>query len=239
LALITPLVTAWLVLLLMYSLLPNTHVSARMAALGSFVGAVLWVAAIQLFSIYVQRAAISTLYGALGLLPLSLFWMWINWMIILFGLELTYALQMMREGRFRHGYEQARDEVVIDRMLLLPLATRVAVAFREGEAATVESLSRDLFLPDRAVTRMMRALREAGLIHEVASRRREGFTLARPADKIMASEVLAASESLLPSMDVEVGHQAWTLVDRLNQCMSERTGKTTLADLAQADPATS
>ena len=62
----------WLVLWLMYMLLPNTRVSVRMSAVGSFVAALLWVIALQLFTVYVQRAAITTLYGALALLPLFL-----------------------------------------------------------------------------------------------------------------------------------------------------------------------
>lgn len=235
LAVISPLVTAWLVLLLMYSLLPNTRVSLRMASAGSFVAAALWVLAIELFSIYVQRAAISTLYGALALLPLSLFWMWITWLIILFGLELTYALQSMREGRFRDEFQQPRDEVVIDRTLLLPLATRVAASFQRGELATLTDLSRDVFLPERAVERMMSALKRAGLVHQVADHDGDGFTLARPADDIRASEVLAASEALLPGTHIRAGERAWTLVDRLNRCLEERASDTTLAELSQAE----
>jgi len=229
-----PFLASWLVLWLIYVLLPNTRVRRRLAAVGSFVAALLWVAGLHLFSVYVRRAAVTTLYGALGLLPLFLFWMWITWLIVLFGLELTYTLQAMREGRFRHGYSGARGEVLIDRTLLLPLASEIAAHFERGETASLADLSRELVLPERAVERMLRPLIGGGLVHEVQGKAGTGYSLARPASEITAGEVLAASEALLPEAGAaRRDGVVWQLMERIHRDLADRTGAVSLAELGR------
>jgi YihY family inner membrane protein len=230
-AVAAPLVTTWLVLWLLYSLLPNTHVSVRLAAVGSAVSAVLWAAGVQLFTIYVQRAAVSTLYGALGLLPLALFWMWLTWLIVLFGLELTYSLQSMRDGRFRYGYHRERAQTMVDRTLLLPLAARIAQRFAEGKLATIGDLSETMRIPERTIENMIDVLEDAKIVYRVQDGRMTGYTLSQPAEEISAAQVLAASEELLPSMEgTPLGH-VWEFVDQLQKDLKETTRSTSLAQL--------
>ena len=66
------------------------------AAVGSFVAAILLVVSHELFSAFATRGAITSIYGSLALLPLFLMWLWLMWLIILFGLELTYTLQSLK-----------------------------------------------------------------------------------------------------------------------------------------------
>ena len=93
LGVVAPMLTTWVVFYVMYMLIPNTHVKLRAAAIGSFLAAVGWVALLELFSFYVGIYAGTSLYGALAVLPLGLMWIWLNWLIVLFGLEVSYALQ--------------------------------------------------------------------------------------------------------------------------------------------------
>ena len=86
----------WAVLLVAYSLLPNTWVDPRAAAAGAFVSAILLVAGKQLLSAYISNAfAISQLYGSLGLVPLFMFWVYLMWLIVLFGIEVSATLQSL------------------------------------------------------------------------------------------------------------------------------------------------
>ncbi len=230
---VSPVLTTWLFLNIMYTLLPNTHVSKRMASVGSFVAALLWLAALQLFTVYVQRAAVTTLYGALGLLPLTLFWVWLTWCIVLFGLELSYALQAMRDGLLKHRFGREGEQIVVDRTVLLPMATLVARRFAEGRLASGEDLSRTASLPVRAIRRMMLPLQDAGLIYKVKTRRGRGYTLARPAHEIGAAQVLAATKALVPPQTRGEG-PAWLAVQNLEKRMVDELGDRTLADLLVA-----
>ena len=231
LAVIAPVISVWLVLVFVYKFLPNTDVRLKPVAMGAGVAAVLWWIGAQGFTLYVKRAAISTLYGAMGLLPLFLLWLWITWIIVLFGLELGYALQAMREGRFEWRRFYEGDLIIIDRTLVLPLATRIAECFRAGEIANVSMLTQSLRLPPSAILRLLRVLRNEGLVHEVQEGRRHGYALARPAAEISAAEVLAAGERLMPLEGAAGSREAWKIVNDLYSGLQGEVHDRTLEDL--------
>ena len=90
-------------LVLLYKLMPNTQVRWRPALWGAFVAAGLAEASKWGFGLYVSQALpYLKLYGAIGLVPLFLFWLYLGWLIILFGLELAYTLQAMKGRVFEH-----------------------------------------------------------------------------------------------------------------------------------------
>ena len=75
---------------LVYKLVPHRHVPWRHAVVGSFVAAVLFEAAKELFAVYVKHATTySLVYGAFAAVPLFLVWLELSWMVVLFGAELT------------------------------------------------------------------------------------------------------------------------------------------------------
>ncbi len=237
LAIVVPLLTIWIVFFFLYVSLPNTRVQWNAAMIGASVASVLWWLGEQLFSLYVRRTAISTLYGALGLLPLFLLWLWITWLIVLFGLELAYALQAMREGRFAWRSFFEGDLIVIDRTLVLPLATRIAECFHQGQLATVGVLSRSLRLPPSAVLRLLRPLMKASLVHEVHEGARSGYALSRPADQITACEVLELSRTAMPLEGAEGSTRPWEVVNELYAELQKSVAEVSLEDLSAAQPA--
>ena len=94
---------SFVLLALLYKLLPNTLVRWRPALIGALVAATLWHVSKWGFGLYVSRALpYLKLYGAIGLIPLFLFWLYLNWLIVLFGMELAFTLQAMRGRAFDH-----------------------------------------------------------------------------------------------------------------------------------------
>ena len=97
--------TRWLVpylfsvagFLLLYFVLPNTRVNFGAALWGAAVAALIWTGAKNLFSLYVTYIPQTTVYGVMGLIPLGVFWIWVTWLIVLFGLNLTYATQHLKK----------------------------------------------------------------------------------------------------------------------------------------------
>ena len=60
------------------------------------------------FGLYVSQALpYLKLYGAIGLMPLFLFWLYLSWLIVLFGLEIAFTLQAMK-GRVFEREEPRR-----------------------------------------------------------------------------------------------------------------------------------
>ncbi|MAE61697.1 MAG: hypothetical protein CMJ49_10125 [Planctomycetaceae bacterium] len=228
-----PFLTSWLVLYLMYVLLPNTKVSMRAAAVGSFVAAVVWVIGAELFGYYVESAvAVRNLYGSLGLLPLFLLWLWLSWLALLFGLELTYTLQAMKGQKFKHA-QHAQAENLVDATWMIPVAAQVAAAFERGAVCTIEQISKQTDLAHRTVQRMVDALEGAGLVHQVDQGEGSGYTPARPSEQITVDEILGVAKGLLPGAAQDDGDPAWDLVKQIGDAAAGRTETMTLADLAK------
>jgi membrane protein len=165
--------------------------------------------------------------------PLFLFWLWLTWLIVLFGLELTYALHTMQQGRFAHARQEDADDLLLDRTLLLPVITRVALAFRRARLCYVHELGRELLLPEAGVRRLLAQLEQAGFVHRVEDRREVGYTLAMPAADIDAAQVLSRAGALAAPAFVRHATPFASLVERLDRGVQRELGTTTVADLCQ------
>jgi membrane protein len=78
---------------LLYFSLPNCKVPKSSAAIGALVATVLFEIARYGFAIYVTTFTNYRLvYGALAVLPTFLAWLYITWLVILFGVVISYIL---------------------------------------------------------------------------------------------------------------------------------------------------
>ncbi|MFM1852607.1 MAG: hypothetical protein RIS54_2291 [Verrucomicrobiota bacterium] len=87
------------ILTLFYRYIPNTHVYWRAAFIGAVIVALLLLANNFLALIYVRRVVITrSLYGSLGIMPILMFGLYIFWLYVLIGGQISYAVQ---NARFR------------------------------------------------------------------------------------------------------------------------------------------
>lgn len=230
----TALGATWFLLVFLYSLMPNTKVRLRSAMLGGIVAAVLWELAKYGFGLYVRKAVpYAEIYGVLGLIPLFLFWVYITWLIILFGLELTFTHQAMGVRRFKHDAERKEQEVWLSPSWLLPVAARIAKSFEAGQPCEAQAISKETGLPERAVVKMLAALEQGGVIHQVASGElHEGVSLSKPASSIPATAIFDAAHKLLPDRAKHADREkAWRVVEQLRVNDRQQLEGKTLADL--------
>lgn len=99
---VLPLVCSIAAFTLIYATVPNTRVPMKHALAGGVFAAVLFEAAKQLFSIYVGLfPSYELIYGAFAAVPLFLLWVYLCWLIILFGAELACSLSIRRPKKRR------------------------------------------------------------------------------------------------------------------------------------------
>ncbi len=221
---------SWVLLFLLYALMPNTQVSLRYAAIGSLVGSLLWEGAKFGFQIYVAKAVpYSAIYGSIGLIPLFLFWIYVTWLIVLFGLTLTYTLQSLGGGSLRRMEHREGTLYSGDPDWMLPIMCEVAHAFELGTALGTQELADRLALSSRIVHDMTHKLVDAELIHRVniGVGEEEGLTLSRPAEKIRIDEILSLAHRVRPTSN----HPAWKTLANLKQAEREAAEGKTLADV--------
>ncbi len=87
---------------LLFATVPNAHVPMRHALLGGLFVAILLEAAKMLFGLYVRLfPGYQLIYGAFATVPLFLLWIYLSWLIILFGTQLVCNLGVPQHWRKR------------------------------------------------------------------------------------------------------------------------------------------
>lgn len=232
------LLASWLLLFLTYTLVPNARISPRAAVVGSLVAAILWEAGKLCFHLYVTIAVpYSALYGTLGLIPLFLVWVQSTWMIVLFGLELTYTLQLLQSGNFdQTRTEEHRRLNLCDPTAVVPVMSLIAAAFARGKRVEAADLALSLGVPVTSLAPVLAGLEREGLITRVAGTTPaagEALALAMPAEQIPVRRLLEVSRSLsalhAPPADSPLGK--WNA--RLAEAQAQAADGTTLAQVIE------
>jgi len=123
----------WLIFTAAYKAVPNTRVHMRSARTGALVAAVLWELAKGGLSAFVgsvmsKQAAV---YGSLAVVPVFMLWVYVTWLIVLFGLQIARIIQTVgSEGALRMS--AAMDE----RPVLVSPASAIVLMRDIGEVAT-------------------------------------------------------------------------------------------------------
>jgi membrane protein len=189
-----PFATIWVLLVVLYKFLPHTRVRLSSSAWGAFLATVLLSCARPLFTIYVVRAVrYERIYGSLGAVPVFLLWVWLLWMIVLFGAEVAFTSQHMGLLRYRDKLQRL-SSFFIDGRLAARVMMYVAREFwQSGEPISADQLAEILEVaPEEAVDAARRLVR-LGLLTPVGDGTEE-FHPARDLSKLELSEVLSIAD---------------------------------------------
>ena len=151
--------------LALYYLVPKAPVRLASAIFGAAIGALAFGGAKELFAVYIARfASYEALYGALAGVPLFLFWLYLAWMIVLFGGECCYQAQYLPlTGK---GWKRSLLSIGDGRLLLsMQALLQVTRAFRCGEKLPNDwELAESLGCSSTVLKPALTALERAGLI---------------------------------------------------------------------------
>jgi membrane protein len=223
----------WIVMFAVYALFPNTRVRLRPAMAGALVAAILLEVGKRTMGMYLQNAlSLSQLYGSLGLIPLFMFWVYLMWLAVLFGLQVSSTLQHLH-GRQLAELESRRCEAMfIEPAVITVLMKRVAARFAMGRETSVDDLAETTGLTPQVVERIVDPLAAGPWLHRVAGR--DGVVaLSQPPERILIRELLEFAFGLAGRLNG--GDSASTLMRRLRQVQQELTEDMHLGTLLQAD----
>ncbi|MEG1401122.1 YihY/virulence factor BrkB family protein [Bacteroides sp.] len=164
-----PFVLTWAMFTGLYVYMPNTKVKLKHALISALVAGTAYQAFQFLYissQLWVSRY--NAIYGSFAALPMFLLWLQISWTICLFGAQLTYAGQNIRNFSFDKDTQNIsrryRDFIAI---LIMSL---IAKRFENNEQPyTAEELSEEHQIPIRLTNQTLYQLQEVDLIHEVAT----------------------------------------------------------------------
>jgi len=179
----------WIAFLGLYFLVPKAPVRFVNACFGGFVAAILFNLAKAGFGLYLRDfATYSTLYKSIAAVPVSLVWLYLSWIILLFGAEISYQCQYL--PRVGSLFKQSVLSVGDARMML----AIQSLVFIERAFAAGRALPSDIELAERlgcstvVLKPTIDALEKAGIVARGDSREMP-VTLLRSAERISLAEV--------------------------------------------------
>jgi membrane protein len=226
----------WVAFTFLYLFFPNTRVRPGCAAIGGLAAAV----ALQLgqwgyVKFQVGAANYHAIYGALAAAPILLTWLYVAWIIVLFGAELTAAAQtpdaLVAIDEGAPGFTRAAA-----------LAILIRAARRMGGSAaacrsTLAEIAADLGVGEQALRPLVERLKRGGILVEAAGANDGNppeILLARNSSAITVAQALAPLNP--PPADDERLAAALAGIEAAERSF---TGRITLEELANGscDPA--
>ncbi len=153
---------------LLYYVLPNTKVNVKAAIWGAVVAALVWVLAKSVFRFSITELELyQTVYGAMALIPMTVLWIYITWLIVLFGLQLTFTTQHLKnlDAAEIAAAKESAEYFIANDLTLINIVREIATAFEDGQAPVApEVICSKLDLPGEFGEKILDHLVNCGLV---------------------------------------------------------------------------
>ena len=192
----------------LYVFVPNTRVRMRPALIGGLTAGVLWAASGAVFTkIVAASTQMVAIYAGFAIFLAALIWIYLSWLILLIGAQLSFYVQNPRY--LRVGQTPVRLTSALRERLAFTVMLLIARKFVAGQAPWRQrALAEHLEIPGSALAIVVNSLEKAGLV------------------------TLNEEEDLLPARDLE----GIALQDILNAVRDERQYATWLLWRARTEP---
>lgn len=110
-----PYLIIWSLFFLIYKISANVEISNRAAGISSFAVSLTWyLAKIGFISYVLQNKTYATIYGSFSTLIFFFLWVYLSWIIFIYGLKLCYTIEKVaQEAEIEEEYE-VKEELVED-----------------------------------------------------------------------------------------------------------------------------
>lgn len=138
LQLLIPFTSSFLAFTLIYWAVPNCNVPLKHAAIGGSVVALFFEIGQEIFAeVTTLFPSYQLIYGAFAAVPLFLMWLYLSWLLILFGAEIVY---MLGAGRLNEQDELA----TVDHTLSMHLLSMLHFKQIKGEGLSIDQFKQTL-----------------------------------------------------------------------------------------------
>ena len=199
----------WLAIVLAYKLLPNTNVKWMPVLAGALLASVMIEVTKTGFGYYLSNfvgAGYDRLYESIVFIPILAVWIYMSWLIILFGTEFVHVYQNAKKLHLKEAIQGPEPTVGNDKVIfinsILAIKLFLAVAenfYQHGNAIPKSDISLKFGIPEDIVDRIFKYYRESNLIWDVEGDT-EGYIPARPLEDIYLNQVVDAFEGKLEEL---------------------------------------
>jgi len=234
---VLPYLISVVALFFLYFVLPNTKVNAWSALGGAAVAALIWTGAKLVFRIYITEfIPFQAVYGILGLIPLGVLWIYVTWLIVLFGLQLTFTTQHLKtlDAVEISKMHKSNEYFIANDFTAVRMLEYILRAFDQKQApVSAELICSRLNLPADFGDRILEHLTGAGLLFRTAEPR-VGYTPATDGANITLADISqAVAKASFAQADDETPSQLSAIYAAQNKELATHTLKELLENRRQ------
>jgi membrane protein len=162
-----PKVLLWGAFAAMYILVPNTKVRLVPGLVAGIICGTLWETAFKLFTGFnIGVTNYNKIYGTFAVFPIFIIWLYISWIIVLIGAQLSHAIQNIRS--LQQELDTATFSFNQREKMSFMIMLKISELFHNGAPQmSIESLSRVLSIPVRMMVAIIQILCDHGLLQAI------------------------------------------------------------------------
>lgn len=196
-SLLSPIATlfiSWILFGFIYFVMPNTKVSLKYGILAGIVGGTLYQIVQWIYITFqVGVSNMGAIYGSFAALPLFLVWVYMSWMIFLFGAEIGYFAE---DENYAAEKKNNRTESNKAEISLLITIHCIQAFCREEPPLSLKELSTRLQIPGRVTREIVNELIQSRILVEISED--STFLPAKHIDLLTIQSVLEALDHNSP-----------------------------------------
>lgn len=189
---------------LLFRAVPNRFVPMNHAIVGGIVAATAFETMNRGFGIFIAHfPTYKLVYGAFASIPIFLLWIYLSWITILLGAQITVSLSRWRQQGAHHLNSAAQFYFAVR------ILGAMQAGLTTGKIQTLAGLSQHLRLTFEETEFLLDKLQHANIIHKVSA---SGWMMLRDAEHVSARELadtFLLDTSGLPSQQGDAGIHAW------------------------------
>ena len=234
---LTPYLLVTGVFTFLYMYMPNTRVKFKAALYGGLAGGFIWATLGVAFATFVGFSTRTQLiYSGFAVAILTLIWLYLNWIVLLFGAQLAYYIQ--NPAFLRIGRREPRLSNAMRERLALNIMLYVGQAFRDTEVSIdANEISDRMRIPSITLSPVLEALEAGGLL---AVTDKDYLLPGKDMATIRLDDILSVVRvhgETGSYRDPKWSDEVESLGQDLDDAVVKVVGQKTLSDLLAPDPA--
>ncbi len=188
LAALLPTILSIMVFAVMFAAIPNRQVPFKDALTGGVIGGLLFAVLRWGFAYYITSSgAYASVYGAVAAVPIVLFWMFLSWVVVLVGAEITASLSEWRAGFALHAKAASGER-------RLAVALEVLASLNDAARKGSGGIGRNTLLAETAASEadLMAVMRRLYVIGYAAPSNKGRILLARDLTTVSLHDLIHA-----------------------------------------------
>ena len=189
-----PFISIWILLMVLYLVMPNTRVPLKSSIFASIIaGSLIQIVQWAYVKFQIGVATQGAIYGSFAAIPLFLAWLQISWAIVLLGAEIANASEHYETYGFHPDH--TRIGASRRRLIMLRIFHLLVKRFDAGEKPlTAKAIGETLEIPLRLVRDILSDLVDVDLISEITKgpRKDSSYQPAKTVDEMTIKKALDA-----------------------------------------------